>query len=511
MSPTEKKHAAIHVVKNEAAEQGFDFFHDEQRRAFATVPVAEHQETWEVRSRDFKLWVKQTLFDRVGVAPDSWVKTTVEEFETQAICKGRCESVFLRIAPKNGKLYLDLCNARWQVVEITNLDWGILDSSPVKFRRAAGMTALPLPHADGDVRELITFLNLRSTSDEILLLTWLTYCLQVGSPYPIISLSGVQGAGKSTTARVLRSLIDPSVAPLTTIPKGERDLAIAANNSHVIVLDNLSDISAPLSDALCRVATGGSFRTRKLYTDNEEMLFTFQRPVILNGIEELPLRSDLLDRTILIHLEPIPAERRCDEAGFWRRFADAQPRILGALLDIVRTGRTFVDRVEIPALPRMADFGRWGVAVETALGFKPGDFLAAYRANIEHGISIALEASPVAWTLHEYLSLRKEFAGSSSELLKALVEFTTDASGKPTVARRDPAFPKSATRLSAEIDRVQPNLAKLGITVERWRTNRKRFIRLVLSDMVTPSDTHTSSASPSNLQQTEGMPAGVTQ
>jgi len=508
MTPSEKKNAAIHVVKNEAAERGFDFFHDEQRRAFATVPVSDHLETWEIRSRDFKLWVKQTLFDRVGVAPDSWVKATVEEFETQAICKGRCESVYLRVAPQNGKLYLDLCNSKWEVVEISDGDWGISDNSPVKFRRAAGMTALPLPHADGDLREFISFLNLRSSADEILLLTWLTYCVQVGSPYPIISLSGVQGAGKSTTARVLRSLIDPSVCPLTTLPKRERDLAIAANNSHVIVLDNISDISAPLSDALCRVATGGSFRTRKLYTDNEEMLFTFQRPVILNGIEELPMRSDLLDRTILIHLEPIPAERRCDEAGFWRRFSDAQPHILGALLDIVRVGRTLVGRVDIPALPRMADFARWGVAIEQALGFKLGDFLAAYRANIEHGISIALEASPVAWTLHEYLVRRKEFVGSSSELLKALVEFTTDANGKPTVARRDPAFPKSATRLSAEIDRVQPNLAKLGITVERWRTNRKRFIRLVLSDAVTPSDADPSLSSPSERQE---VPAMVTQ
>ena len=60
---------------------------------------------------------------------------------------------------------------------------------------------------------------------------------------------------------------------------------IAATNGWVVALDNLSHLSTWLSDALCRLATGGGFSTRELYTHDEEKLFDAQRPVILNGIE----------------------------------------------------------------------------------------------------------------------------------------------------------------------------------------------------------------------------------
>ena len=52
---------------------------------------------------------------------------------------------------------------------------------------------------------------------------------------------------------------------------------IAANNSRLLAFDNLSGIPAWLSDALCRVATGGSLAVRQLYTDDEEVLFVLPR------------------------------------------------------------------------------------------------------------------------------------------------------------------------------------------------------------------------------------------
>ena len=60
-----------------------------------------------------------------------------------------------------------------------------------------------------------------------------------------------------------------------------------------------------LSDALCRLATGGGFGTRQLYSDDEESLFEARRPVLLNGIEEVAVRGDLLDRSLIVTLSPI--------------------------------------------------------------------------------------------------------------------------------------------------------------------------------------------------------------
>jgi hypothetical protein len=68
---------------------------------------------------------------------------------------------------------------------------------------------------------------------------------------------------------------------------------IAANNGYVLAFDNLSGLPNWLSDALCRLATGGSFAVRQLYTDDEEILSDATRPILLNGIEEVVSRPDL--------------------------------------------------------------------------------------------------------------------------------------------------------------------------------------------------------------------------
>ena len=468
----EQRADAIRSVRNRAEQERLEFFHDPLRYAYATVPVRGHRETWAIRSRDFHLWVKQALFDALGIAPNSLVKECIEEFETRAICGGPQFQVFVRVGKSGGAVYIDLVNDLWQVIEVTE-SWRILDDSPVKFRRAMGMKSLPYP-AEGDLRDLLQFLNLQSRGDEILLLTWLTFALRPNGPYPVLSLSGIQGSGKSTTARILRALIDPSEAALVTTPRSERDLAVAATNGHLIAMDNISQITPQLSDALCRLSSGGSFRTRRLYTDNEELLFSFRCPVVVNGIEELPMRPDLLDRSVLIHLESITESQRRDERVFWSKVEEARPRIFGALLDILCVGFQNAEKVEVLALPRMADFARFGIAVEQALGFAPGEFLKAYRENIAHASDVGLDASPIFPTIRDFLQRRHRFCGTAVDLLEELSLCATELS------RRNPRWPRAGNQLSAEIARIEPNLAKAGIVVERGRNHRGRYIVLEL-------------------------------
>jgi len=58
--------------------------------------------------------------------------------------------------------------------------------------------------------------------------------------------------------------------------------------------------------APCRLASGGSFAVRQLYSDDDEVLFQASRPILLNGIEDVIRRPDLADRAIFLTL----AERR---------------------------------------------------------------------------------------------------------------------------------------------------------------------------------------------------------
>src|SRR2546421_9583151 len=107
---------------------------------------------------------------------------------------------------------------------------------------------------------------------------------------------------------------------------------------------------------LCRLASGGSFAVRQLYTDDEEVLFKAARPTLLNGIEDVIGRSDLADRAIFLTLPSIGEVQRHPEARLWREFEIARPCILGALLDAVVHGLRAVDCVQLDRLPRMADF-----------------------------------------------------------------------------------------------------------------------------------------------------------
>jgi hypothetical protein len=127
---------------------------------------------------------------------------------------------------------------------------------------------------------------------------------------------------------------------------------IAANNGHMLAFDNLSGLPAWLSDALCRLATGGSFAVRQLYTNDDEVLFQAARPLLVNGIEDVISRADLADRGIFLSLAPIGEQQRRSEIDLWREFEIARPRILGALLDAAVRGLQSLPDVRLASLPR---------------------------------------------------------------------------------------------------------------------------------------------------------------
>jgi hypothetical protein len=112
---------------------------------------------------------------------------------------------------------------------------------------------------------------------------------------------------------LLRALVDPNVPAVRALPREERKLMIAANNSHVLAFDNLSGLSPWFSDALCRLASSDSFAVRRLYTDDEEVLFKAARPALLNGIEDVIGCSDLADRAIFLSMGPIGEKQRRSE------------------------------------------------------------------------------------------------------------------------------------------------------------------------------------------------------
>jgi hypothetical protein len=385
------------------------------------------------------------------------LKESIATYETLAQFRGPERQVFTRIASdKDGNIIVDLGNAQWQAVKITDHGWSVVDRPPMPLIRKQGMAALPVPKEGGDISLLDPYLNLASNEDRVLFLSMVLSCFHPKGPFPLMLLAGEQGSGKSTLCRIARSFVDPSEAPVITLPRNERDLYIAATKSWLQVFDNVSRIEPDLSDWLCRLSTGGGLRTRKLFTDDEEKIFCATRPVIINSIIQLILAGDLADRSLVVRTKRLDDVDTTAEAALWLQFEKEKPLIFGALLTAVSTALKNLPTVVTHGLPRMADFAKWCIAGETGLGLKPGSFLQAYEANRTLLTGSALDASSVHETIMALIKRTGYWRGDVKTLFGQLSRWRSSDTK---------AWPKNPRDLRAHLDRIIPGLRREGIVV----------------------------------------------
>jgi hypothetical protein len=477
------------------AEDAGVYFHNPEREAYATVQIETgHQETYPLRSRNYGLWLRREFHrrerkrmeeegrtnneDKPLIFPQRALGDVVSHFESLALFEGPEEEVYVRVAAKHGMIYVDLCDKAWRAVEISVDGWRVIPSEavPVKFVRSKGMLPLPEPTEDPEALETLrSLLNIGDSADGErnwrLILAWLAQAFTPTGPYPVLTLLGPQGAAKSTAQRILRNIVDASTVPLRSAPRDEHNLYIDARSGWVIALDNMSSLPMWLSDALCRLATGGGFSTRQLYTDQDQILFEAMRPVILNGIGDVVTRPDLLDRSLIINLPPIPREARKLERVLDAEVEASKSGILAALFNAVSVGLATLQSVKLDGLPRMADFARWGTATEQALGGEPGSFMKAYTASQDEAVETALESWPVVETLVVFARgfERDEGAweGTATELFNILNEKTDDD------LKRSKDWPKQPNKLTEQLNRLGPSLAEIGVYVVRGASHKR--------------------------------------
>jgi hypothetical protein len=453
MSQESKATGLVRIAMNAGAELWSSTAGD----PYMTVPVGAHRENYPLKTRRARQWLRRLYFQRTGQAvSDLVVREAVAVLSAQAESDGVEHPVAVRRAECDGVVYLALADKEWSVIEITAAGWRTTQDGPVRFWRPDGLKALPMPRTGGSFDVLRLHLHLRSDADWQLAVAWLIGCMSSG-PYPMALVTGEQDSGKTTAALRLRDLIDPIEAPLRAEPASMRDLMIAADHCHILAFDNLSRIPARLSDALCRLATGGGLSVRTLYTDDEERIFSAMRPVIVNGIGGLINRADLLDRAMVIECSPIADDKRRPTEELNAEFARIHPFVLGAVLDAVSAALRNKAELRLPSLPRMADFGRFIAAAEPALGFAEGTLLAAYQQNREEVIEAAIDGDPVAFGIQQLLNDQPEWTGRSTDLLEAL-----DAR-VPGYLRQGGDWPKNAKAVAETVKRLAPALRRIGI------------------------------------------------
>ncbi|MCM3903670.1 MAG: bifunctional DNA primase/polymerase [Pyrinomonadaceae bacterium] len=468
---TKKKSQAAVLV--EIASEA-ELFHSESGDAYASFKQGEHLETSPLRAKAFRQYLSYKFYQNEQKVPSTQaIQDAVNTLSGQAAFDGPCREVHTRVASLENAIYIDLVNPDWQIVKIDPSGYRIIESKdcPVRFRRTKGMKPLPLPLVGDRISALREFINV-SDEEWPLVVAYLVAALRPGLPCPVLAIHGPQGSAKTTTAEVIRELIDPNTVALRSEPRDVRDLMIAATNSWVIALDNLSSIPRWLSDALCRLSTGGGFGTRQLFTDEDEILFDALRPVMFTGIVELANRSDLLDRAIVLNQPIIEEASRRPESLFWPAFEQARPAILGALYTAISSGLRQLPAIDSHGLSRMADFCVWGMAVESGLELDPGQFMRSYKENRESANDFALEASPVASAIVDLMETADNWEGSATMLL-------TELEGKVSEeVRKQKEWPKRAHFLTGKLKLIAPNLRAAGINVTIGRTKKGSHITL---------------------------------
>jgi hypothetical protein len=395
-----------------------DLFHTAEGVSYADVVVNNHRETWPIPTKDkggFAHWLRHRFYQATGGAPNSQSLTTaLSTLAAKALYEGPEREVYTRVAALTDRIYLDLCDEQRRAVEIDTEGWRVTAEPPVRFQRRRGMLPLPLPvpHTRltrGEaIRKFRGFVNVASDDDFTLLLSYIFAALSGRGPFPLLIILGPPGSAKSTMARIVKGLVDPNKAPLRAPPRSNQDVFIAARNGYMPAFDNLSHLPDWLSDTLCLLATGGGYGTRELYTDDEEILFDAQRPVVVTGIDNVVTRGDLTDRSIFLTAVEIPEGERRSEKEFFAAFDPEKPAILGALLDIVALGLRELPSVTLQKLPRMADFAIFATACERGGEmWEAGLFESAYAVNRAQSTDAVIEDNMVADAIRGVLGRAK--------------------------------------------------------------------------------------------------------
>ena len=435
---------------------------------FATFPVRGHRETAPLVKRDAATsavgrWLIHRFREKHRSAPRTQAVTdVVNALAAQAEQDGPEREVSLRLAAHGDAIYWDLANDQREVVAITRDGWQLITDPPVRFWRPDNMAALPRPEAGGRIQDLKALLNFAYDDDFILLVLWILAALQPEGPYVVLLLSGEQGSAKSTTAKLLRRLIDPvRRAPTRALPKDERELRIAAHSEHLAAFTNVSTLTPALSDALCRMATADGFAARELYTDRGSVVFGGARPIIVDGIVEFARRPDFLDRAWLVHLPPIPPVRRKSERELWIQFDAIAPGLVGVLCDAITAGLRHRDTIRLRESPRMADAVRWVVACARHFKWSQRRVLRIINANHRSTRAAALAASVVADAVQRWADARgvETWVGTATELLSEVKSVVNK------VVRESREWPSNARTFAERLRREAPLLQDSGIHV----------------------------------------------
>jgi hypothetical protein len=434
-----------------------------------------------ISSKEFRSWLANAWWKkyRKGIS-NSIIDTAAVTIDGMAMHDGEEIQLHTRVASLENDWYYDLGDGR--VVKITNDEWLVLEKPPILFYRFTHQKPQADPVKGGDFQDIFSvMLHPEDENEKLLLTLWLMASFMPEIYHPILLVHGEQGSRKTTLFKMLRSLIDPSVLETISVRKDIAEFVQQASHHYFLPLDNLSEVKPDLSDLLCRLVTGEGFSKRELFTNDNDVIYSFQRVVGLNGINLIADKPDLLDRSIIIKLTP--PEKYVDERVIFEQLSQIRPMLLGAIFDIMVKTKAELGNIldtEELASYRMAGFAKQSLAIARAFGFADQQVFAAlkYNRDMQHGH--VQESSLLLQLITKHMTDVPQWEGSANELVDVLKELaiadSVDLKGVPT-----------AVRIKRKITEIIPTLRAQGIDFSE-RRGASRIIGFTNRNMVKSLD-----------------------
>jgi hypothetical protein len=181
---------------------GLDFWHDQDGDAMVSIPVEDHVEHMKIEGNKFPQYLGRRIWTQTKKpATSESLKQIVNLCVAQARYDGSSIPCYTRIAGHEGRIYIDMGDPQWRVIEVTGGGWRIIPNTeaPIRFRRSSAARALPEPTSGGDIGKLRDVVNLQDNDAYRLLVGYILGALDPDGPYSTLVFLGEHGSGVDLT------------------------------------------------------------------------------------------------------------------------------------------------------------------------------------------------------------------------------------------------------------------------------------------------------------------------
>lgn len=464
------------------------FFKYQYDTAYTRILSTDHYEIVKIESNKFKRHLIRLYYEKENkVANAEAVSKAVQVLQAKAEYRGDTIPLSLRVAWYNREIHYDLTNAKWQSVRITKDFWSLSDETPtplfIRYNQVAQVQ--PSKNYEPDVFDrFIKLTNLKREEDRFLLKVYIISLFIPDIQHVILQIHGEKGGAKSMLETLIKDIVDPAKPRLLSIHKDRMEFIQQLAHNYVAYYDNLKYIPTWLSDEVCRAVTGSGSTKRKLYSDDDDIVYEYRRCLGFNGINIILTEPDALDRSITIEQDRIENENRRAEEEIIADFQELRPKLLGYIFDILVKALQIKPAIKLGQFPRMADFALWCEAIARAIGYKDLEFIKVYNDNIGKQNIEAMESNTLGQAIARFLSTWYDperpacWFGTTSDLLDKLTKTAIDHN----LNIGSKSWHKAANSLSRKLKIILSNIREglgFGLSITRNTTGKYKGMSAV--------------------------------